>query len=134
MGKKGQWWQALQLFRDMQQQEIVPDVITYSALISACGRGKQLERALEIFDKMQQQGIEPNIITYSALISACAVSNWHNDAMNIFSEMQKKGVVPKAITCSKLMCSWKEFRLRELDVTAAIESAVQAFLTDCENA
>ena len=55
----------------MQQQGIAPNIITYSALISACEKGKQPERALEIFDKMQQQGIVPNIITYNALISAC---------------------------------------------------------------
>ena len=41
LGKTGQWWQALQLFDSMQQQGVVPNVITYSTLISACGKGKQ---------------------------------------------------------------------------------------------
>ena len=39
LGKRGQWQQALQLFHSMQQQGMVPNVITYSALISALGKG-----------------------------------------------------------------------------------------------
>ena len=49
----------------MQQQGVVPDIITYSALISTFGEGKQLERALEIVDQIQQQGIVPDVITYN---------------------------------------------------------------------
>ena len=33
---------------------MVPDVITYSAVISACEKGKQAERALEVFQAMQR--------------------------------------------------------------------------------
>ena len=55
----------------MKQQGMVPNVITYSALISACEKGKQPERALELFEAMKRQGVVPNVITYNALISAC---------------------------------------------------------------
>ena len=55
----------------MQQQGVVPEVITYNALISACEKGKQDERAMRIFEAMQQQGVMPEVITYNALISAC---------------------------------------------------------------
>ena len=44
---------------------------TYSALISACEKGKQPERALKVFDAMVEQGVVPNSITCDALISAC---------------------------------------------------------------
>ena len=44
--------------------------VTYSALISACEKGKQPERALELFEAMQRQGLVPDVITYNALISA----------------------------------------------------------------
>ena len=46
---------------------MVPNVITYNALISACEKGKQPERALELFEALQQQGVLPNVITYGAL-------------------------------------------------------------------
>ena len=53
----------------MHKQRVAPDVITYSALISALEKCKEPEQALEIFKKMQQHGIVPNVITYSVLIS-----------------------------------------------------------------
>ena len=38
------------------QQDVVPDVITYNALISACEKGEQPEQALKIFGEMKQRG------------------------------------------------------------------------------
>ena len=50
---------------------MVPDVITYNALISTFEKCKQPKRALDLFEAMKPQGMVPNVITYSALISAC---------------------------------------------------------------
>ena len=47
---------------------MVPNVITYNAMISACEKGKQPERALELFDAMKQQSMVPDVMTYNALI------------------------------------------------------------------
>ena len=44
--------QALELFAAMIEQGVVPNVITYNALISACEEGKDPTRALELFDEM----------------------------------------------------------------------------------
>ena len=55
----------------MEQQGVVPDAIAFSALISACEKGRWLQRALEVFAAMEQQGLVPAVITFSALISAC---------------------------------------------------------------
>ena len=68
----------------MKQQGVIPTVITYSALISACEKGKHPERALEMFDKMQQQDMLPNVITYSALISACGKGKQPERTLEIF--------------------------------------------------
>ena len=46
LGKCRQWAQALEILKAMQRQGVVPNVITYNALISACGKGKQPERAI----------------------------------------------------------------------------------------
>merc|ERR1712232_836678 len=45
-------------------------VISYSALLSACEKGKQPERAWDIFQDMQQQSLLPDVIMYGALLSA----------------------------------------------------------------
>jgi len=59
------------MFHAMQRQDVVPNVITYSASISACEKGKQPQFAVEMLHAMQRQDVVPDIITYNALISAC---------------------------------------------------------------
>ncbi len=59
------------LDKAMQRKGGGPSFISYSALISACDKGKQQECALELFEAMQRQGVVPSFITYNALISAC---------------------------------------------------------------
>ena len=48
-----------------------PDVISFSAAVSACEKGGQWERALSIFDQMRNAGVMPDMISSSATISAC---------------------------------------------------------------
>jgi pentatricopeptide repeat protein len=55
----------------MQVRGLAPNVITYSAVISACEKGQQPERVLQLLDEMQVRGPTPNEITYSATISDC---------------------------------------------------------------
>ena len=50
-------------------QGVLPNVITYNALISAGEKGQQPGRALKIFEAMVQQGVVPDAITYNALVS-----------------------------------------------------------------
>ena len=45
----------------MKHQRVIPIVITYSTLISACEKGNQPEQALELLKAMQQQGVMPNV-------------------------------------------------------------------------
>ena len=53
----------------MQQQGVMPNVITYSALISACEKGKQPEQALGLLQEMVDQLLTPNVVSFSAFIS-----------------------------------------------------------------
>ena len=71
----------------MQQHGIVPDVITYNALISAMEKGKQPEQALEMLGAMQQQALVPNIITYNAVICACEEGRQPARAVEAFRAM-----------------------------------------------
>ena len=34
--------------------KVVPDAITYNAVINACSKGKQAERALEVFEALKE--------------------------------------------------------------------------------
>ena len=48
----------------------------YSAVISACEKGAQVEEALRMFAQLRQWH-KPDVISYSAIISACgAGGDW----------------------------------------------------------
>ena len=47
---------------NMHPQHIVPNVITYNALMSACEKGDQPQTALAVFQEMQQQGVLPDVV------------------------------------------------------------------------
>ncbi len=48
----------------------MPDVVTYTALISAFERGGQWQLTLAAFEQMCRQGCRPDAIVYNAIIDA----------------------------------------------------------------
>lgn len=54
----------------MLLQSLPSDLITHSAIISACEKGVQPERAFEVFRAMQRQRVVPGAISLETLILA----------------------------------------------------------------
>ena len=52
----------------MKAQGCTPDVVTYTALITAFDRGGQWHLALQAFEQMCAQGCKPDAIVYNAII------------------------------------------------------------------
>jgi hypothetical protein len=52
-------------------QDLLPNVFTYSAAISACEKGEQWRQALGVLVWMQEADVMPSVITYNGAISAC---------------------------------------------------------------
>jgi len=50
---------------------VIPDAITYNALISACEKGKLAEQGLQLFHSMSRRGVVADMVTFSALIDVC---------------------------------------------------------------
>jgi pentatricopeptide repeat domain-containing protein 1 len=65
-----QWEQAQQVFAQMQSNGCTPDVVTYTALISALDRGGQWQLAYQAFQAMISRGCLPDAIVYNAIIDA----------------------------------------------------------------
>ena len=65
-----QWRKAAEVFEEMHGQGCTPDVVTYTALISAYEKGGQWRRALGAFEQMRQQGCKADAIVYNAIIDA----------------------------------------------------------------
>ena len=65
-----QWRKAAEVFEEMHGQGCTPDVVTYTALISAYEKGGQWRRALGAFEQMRAQGCKADAIVYNAIIDA----------------------------------------------------------------
>ena len=64
----------VQVFKEMKahsekDRQCVPNVITYSALMTACCSGGRPDKAHEVFQDMVASGIKPDQISYSTLIA-----------------------------------------------------------------
>ena len=94
---------AMELYTEMQQEDIGPDVNTYIALISACEKGHKEEKALELYGEMQQKDLVPDVGTHTALIKACQESHKVEKACELFAEMQQRGLVPCVDTYNALI-------------------------------
>eukprot|EP00959_Pyramimonas_sp_CCMP1952_P294954 6169254-Pyramimonas_sp.AAC.1 len=67
----------MRLFKRMKAAGIRRNEWTYSSLINACAKGKQLALALELHRAMLTEGIPSNTVTFNTLIGACEkCSEW----------------------------------------------------------
>ncbi|CAL1132197.1 unnamed protein product [Cladocopium goreaui] len=92
-GKSSHWPLALAILENVLMQRLEPDIITYSAAISACEERNELgparcgfedawERALLLLFQASESQVEVNVFACSATISACSkTSNWQQAVM-----------------------------------------------------
>ena len=91
----------------MKENGVKPNVVVYSAVISACEKGgaNYTQMALTLFDELQEKKISPDQITFSALISACGKggANYADEALRRFDEMKKFCLEPNRITYTAII-------------------------------
>ncbi|CAK0887382.1 unnamed protein product [Prorocentrum cordatum] len=90
----------------MWEAKLEPNVISYSAGISACEKGGQwqaaltllseMRRALALLSEMWEAKLEPDVISYSAGISACKKSERWQRALTLLSQMWEAKLEPNA--------------------------------------
>ncbi|CAK0817015.1 unnamed protein product [Prorocentrum cordatum] len=82
----------------MREAKLEPDVISYNAGISACGKGEQWQRALALLSEMWEAKVEPNVISYSAGASACETGEQWQRALALLGEMWEAKLEPNSAT------------------------------------
>ncbi|RVW98730.1 Pentatricopeptide repeat-containing protein, chloroplastic [Vitis vinifera] len=79
---------AKELVREMVDDEgIVPDVVSYNTLIDGCILVDDSAGALAYFNEMRARGIAPTKISYTTLMKAFALSGQPKLANKVFDEM-----------------------------------------------
>jgi len=94
---------AVRCLQEFKRHDVVPDVVTYSTLIS---QAKTFDDAKEWFAQMVAEGIKPNVVTYSTLISQAKT---FDDAKEWFAQMVAEGIKPNVVTYNTLISQAKTF-------------------------
>eukprot|EP00931_Biecheleriopsis_adriatica_P081685 TRINITY_DN55050_c0_g1_i1.p1 TRINITY_DN55050_c0_g1~~TRINITY_DN55050_c0_g1_i1.p1 ORF type:complete len:323 (-),score=71.94 TRINITY_DN55050_c0_g1_i1:75-1043(-) len=89
---------AAWVLEDMKQKGLKPDVASYNAFISACGKAKRTDLAFNAFHEMKQRGLEPDLTTYNRVIRACKVTKQALQAVELLKEMRRRNVEPDIST------------------------------------
>ena len=59
------------LLQDMYEQDVEPDVITFTVANQACTNGGEWELALTLFDHTIERGVKLNRASFRAALTAC---------------------------------------------------------------
>merc|ERR1719230_2091191 len=64
---------ALEIYEDMRESKVQPNLATFNALIDVCARNGDVEQAGGLFRDMCTLGITPDVITYSTVIKGYCI-------------------------------------------------------------
>ena len=62
------------MLQEMPSKWLEPNVISYSAAISACEKNTPREKALSLLQEMPSEWLEPDVIRHSSAIGTCEKS------------------------------------------------------------
>lgn len=111
-------------FSEMQEKRVLPNVVTYNALINGLCKVMRMDQAYEFFTQMEEKGILPNKYTYTILINEnCNIGNWE-EALRLYKQMLDREIEPDFCTHSAL---FKQLhRDYELHAVHCLESLILA--------
>jgi len=124
---------AFEFFYEMQAAEgekIVPDEVTFNALISAACKGGLPSYAFDAFDIMKTMNIRASLRTYNELIHAAGMRGIEGveAAFEVYDTMRLTGEVPDTITFSSLIAACARAR----DADRALQVFDEMLEVDCQ--
>jgi pentatricopeptide repeat protein len=93
---------AFKVFDTMRLEQVLPDKVTYSAMISACARAGDADRAFALFEQMPRR-IRPDAYIYNGLILACEKVGDAEKAFRVAADMRRHGIPPDHFTYPVLL-------------------------------
>ena len=105
-----EWEQAVALFSRMRSADILPDVITFNAMITAYGNSAQKQRALKLLETMRFHKLSPDVISFNAAIRAIGSCHWI-EATALVEQMTIHRLSPDVISYNSLISSCSDAAL-----------------------
>ncbi|PKA63980.1 Pentatricopeptide repeat-containing protein [Apostasia shenzhenica] len=82
------------IYDQMQRSGLRPDVVSYTLLISAYGKGRREDEALAVFEEMLDAGVRPTRKAYNTLLDAFAICGMVEEAKTAFKCMRRDKITP----------------------------------------
>lgn len=96
--------EAEALFNYMNDgEEVKPDKVTYTAIMTGLGFEKRVEGVLDLFEEMEEKGIWRDVVVYSIVMEALAASGDLDAALKMFEKMKKENVTVQTMNFNKLI-------------------------------
>lgn len=91
--KAGHWEKAFELLDVMMHQDnVVPDTICYSALITSCANKGRITDALRLLLQMKERDVPIDLIIYNSVISACSKAGNVKAALQLLYHMYRVNI------------------------------------------
>ncbi|KAH8935595.1 hypothetical protein BDL97_17G036900 [Sphagnum fallax] len=90
--KYGQGQKALELFRQMQQEGVQPDPVTFVAVLNACASVSALEEGRCAHEQIIRSGCESVVFVRSSLVDMYGKCGSMQDAWRVFNKMPSQDV------------------------------------------
>ncbi|KAJ1703875.1 hypothetical protein LUZ63_003654 [Rhynchospora breviuscula] len=100
---------AMSTFGLMQKSGFEPNEVTYTSLLSACVKSRDIKSAHEMFSNIP----EPSVTTWNALLSGYCQEELHKTSINLFRKMQFANVCPDRTTLVLLLSCCSEMETLE---------------------
>lgn len=86
-------WKSIQCYSHMLSAEVLPDVVTYSSLLSACARGGLEKEGEQLHAMVLVKGYCSNVFVDTNLINFYARHDGVQRARHVFDDMAERSVV-----------------------------------------
>ncbi|XP_002461275.2 pentatricopeptide repeat-containing protein At1g09900 isoform X3 [Sorghum bicolor] len=87
----------------MRRHGLVPDVGTFSTLVTGLCRAGKLDEAWGVLDWMLQEGCRPMVHTYTPIVQGYCCQGRIEEATNLIGFMEEAGCPPNAVTYNVLI-------------------------------
>ena len=87
LGQHGRGQDALDLFRKMKADGLVPDAHSFVALLSACSHAGLVDEGRQLFCAMKDYGVEPTVVHYTCMVDLLGRAGLLEESKRFISSM-----------------------------------------------
>ncbi|XAR62632.1 hypothetical protein NMG60_11017467 [Bertholletia excelsa] len=109
-------------FHSMQINGVMPDLVSWNALLSGFAQNGEINLAFQSLEGMQEKGLKPNVNTWNGIISGFVQNGYFEAAVSVFNRMLWFPVNPNVVTLVSILPACAG--LKDLNLGKAIHAYI----------